>query len=152
MLHAINAKNWDKKTAWCVPTAISFISGIPLAHSHSRAAYIKGIAIDDVEGVDAKDALLMLHEQGYISKQISLKDRYDDAPKLLKFLDDRTAYERCMPLYIVIEKPGTTFTHAIAAHFDYLADSWTMKPTHKDKFPNNDAVVTGAFVVEKRNK
>lgn len=150
MLHTINTKGWSLKTAWCVPTAISFISGSPLIHTHSRAAFMGGINLEEVKGVAIDDAIVLLHEQGFVSKQICLRDRFgDEAPTLKEFMNSRTAYEMCVPLFIVIEKKPS-FCHAVALHFNYLADNWTMKPTHVDEFPNNDAFVTAAFVAEKK--
>jgi hypothetical protein len=149
MLNAINTKGWTQKTAWCVPTAISFLTGTPLIHSHSRAAFIQDQAIDKVQGVFATEALLLLREQGYRAKQVTLLDRYADAPSLKKFLADRTSYEKCMPMMIQIEDKKD-FCHMVSCHFDYAADNWTMKPVTFDKFPHLNKLVTGAWIVGKK--
>lgn len=148
MIHAIDSRGWTKKTAWCVPTAVSLLSGAPLIHTHSRAAFIQEIAIDKVKGVYAAEAVMLLREQGYRSKQIALKDRYDDAPKLKKFLADRTGYEKCMPLMIQVED-APDFCHMICSHFDYAADNWTMKPVPSAEFPHINRHVTAAWIIEK---
>jgi len=148
MLHAIDSKGWTEKTAWCVPTAISFLTGIPLIHSHSRAAFVQETSLDEVNGVYASEAALLLREQGYRVRQISLMDRYDDAPKLKKFLDDLESYEKVMPLMIQVEaKPD--FVHMVVAHYGFAADNWTLKPVTADKFPHKNKYVTAAWIVEK---
>lgn len=50
MLHTFDTKGWEANTAYCVPTAISFLTGVPLIHSHSRAAFMQNISLKDVEG------------------------------------------------------------------------------------------------------
>jgi hypothetical protein len=149
MLSAIDTKGWTQKTAWCVPTAISFLTGTPLIHSHSRAAFIQDQAIDKVQGVFATEALLLLREQGYRAKQVTLLDRYTDAPSLKKFLADRTSYEKCMPMMIQIEDKKD-FCHMISAWHDLCADNWTMKAVPKEKFPHMNKLVTGAWIVGKK--
>lgn len=148
MLHSINTRGWDTKTAWCVPTAVSFLSGAPLIHSHSRAAFIQGIALDQVKGVYGSEAAMLLKEQGYRSKVVDLTERYDDAPKLKKFLADRSAYEKCVPMLIQLEK-APNFCHVVSCHFDYVADNWTMKPVLSKDHPHINKYVTKAWVVEK---
>jgi len=149
MLHAINSKGWTTKTAWCVPTAISFLTGSPLIHTHSRAAFIQEKTLDSVKGVYATEALLLLREQGYQSSQIKLLDRYEKAPKLKSFLDERSSYEKCMTMMIQIED-NKEFCHMITVHFDYAADNWTMKPVPTKDFPNTDKYVTAAWIVSKK--
>ena len=148
MLQSVETKGWTKKTAWCVPTVVSFISGMPLIHSHSRAAFIQDKTLDDVSGVYASEAILLLREQGYRSKQISLMDEYSDAPKLSKFMNDRTSYQKCMPMMIQVEGKSD-FCHMICSQYGMVADNWTMKPVAVDKFPHKNRFVTGAWVVEK---
>lgn len=149
MLHAIESKGWTAKTAWCVPTAISYLTGVSLIHSHSRAAFVQEKSLDSVKGVSSAEALLLLREQGYRARNIELKDRYDDAPKLKTFLDELTAYEKCMPLMIQVEgKPS--FCHMVVSHFGYAADNWTLKPVKAENFPHLNRYVTAAWIVEKK--
>lgn len=148
MLHKVDVRGWEANTAWCVPTTISFLTGSPLIHTHSRAAFIQDKKLLDVKGVYTAEALLMLREQGYKGDQIILRDRYSDAPKLSKFLKDRTSYEKCMPLMIAIEDTKD-FSHMITAHFDFAADNHTMKPTPIQKFPHLDKFVTEAWIISK---
>jgi hypothetical protein len=148
MLHAIDTRGWEKATAWCVPSSVSFLTGIPLIHSHSRAAFIQDKALKDVDGVFASEALLLLREQGYKGEQIKLLERYSDAPTLRKFLKDRTPYEMCMPLMIQIEDKKD-FCHMVTSHYGYAADNHTMKPVAIDKFPHLRKYVTGAWIVSK---
>jgi hypothetical protein len=148
MLHAIDTRGWEKATAWCVPTCISFLCGIPLIHSHSRAAFIQDKKLKEVDGVFAGEALLLLREQGCKGTKIKLLERYSEAPTLRKFLKDRTSYEMCMPLMIQIED-SKDFTHMITAHYGYAADNHTMKPVAIDKFPHLRKYVTAAWVISK---
>jgi hypothetical protein len=148
MLHAIETRGWETNTAWCVPTTISFLTGIPLIHSHSRAAFIQDKSLKDVRGVYAEEALLMLREQGYKGEQIKLTERYDNAPLLKRFLDERTSYETCMPLMIQIED-SKKFCHMVVSHFFFAADNHTMKPVPIPEFPHLKKYVTGAWVVSK---
>jgi hypothetical protein len=148
MLHTFDTKGWEANTAWCVPTAISFLTGVPLIHSHSRAAFMQDISLKEVKGVYSTEAVLLLREQGYKVQQIKLKDTYDDAPKLSVFLKNRTSYEKAMPLMITVED-NKDFSHMITAHFEYAADNWTMKPVPIRDFPHLNKYVTSAFIVMK---
>ena len=148
MLHAIDTRGWETSTAWCVPTAISFLVGIPLIHSHSRAAFVQDKKLKDVEGVYASEALLLLREQGLKGEQIKLSERYPDAPTLRKFLKERTPYEMCMPLMIQIEDKKD-FCHMISCWQNFCADNWTMKMVRDKDFPHLKKYVTSAWVVSK---
>lgn len=148
MLHKVETRGWESNTAWCVPTAISFLTGVPLIHAHSRAAFIQEKSLKDVKGVYAEEALLMLREQGYKGEQINLAERFGVAPRLNKFLSKRTTYEKCMPLMIQIENSGK-FCHMITAHFDYAADNHTMRPVEIKNFPHLRKYVTGAWIISK---
>ena len=148
MLHTFDTRGWEANTAWCVPTAVSFLTGVPLIHTHSRAAFMQNIALKDVKGVYTSEAVLLLREQGYKVQQIKLKDRYDDAPTLRRFLKERTPYEKVMPLMISVEDKKD-FSHMITAHFEYAADNWTMKPVPIAEFPHLTKYVTSTFIVMK---
>lgn len=148
MLHAIDTRGWETATAWCVPTVVSLLSGAPLIHSHSRAAFVQDKSLKDVEGVYASEALLLLREQGLKGEQIKLSERYSDAPTLRRFLKERTPYEMCMPLMIQIED-NKDFVHMVTAHYGFAADNHTMKPVAIDKFPHLRKYVTSAWVVSK---
>jgi hypothetical protein len=148
MLHAIDTRGWEANTAWCVPSAVSFLSGASLIHTHSRAAFIQDKKLKEVQGVYASEALLMLREQGLKGEQIDLSSRYSEAPRLDKFLKERTAYEMCMPLMIQIED-SKKFCHMVCSHFDYAADNHTMKPVSIEQFPHLRKYVTGAWVVSR---
>lgn len=150
MLHTFDTRGWEANTAWCVPTSISFLTGAPLIHTHSRAAFMQNIAIKDVRGVYTSEAILLLREQGYKVSKIKLSERYDDAPTLKRFLTERTSYEKVMPLFVVIED-NKDFCHAITAWQNFLADNWTMKPVILEKFPHLKKYVTDAYIVMKGN-
>jgi hypothetical protein len=149
MLHAIDTNGWEANTAWCVPSTISFLTGVPLIHSHSRAAFIQDKGIKEVKGVYASEALLMLREQGYMTELIKLSDKYSEPPRLRRFLDERSSYEMCMPLMIQIED-SKKFCHMICAHFNFAADNHTMKPVPIHQFPHLKKYVTAAWIVHKK--
>lgn len=148
MLYNIDTKGWEGHTAWCVPTAISFLTGIPLIHSHSRAAFIQNKNLKDVASVYSDEACILIHEQGFIAHRINLEERYDKPCTLIRFMKEREPYEKVMPLMIVIQ--ANNFSHMLACHYNYCADNWTMKPTPIDKFPNNRKFVTEAWVISKK--
>jgi hypothetical protein len=148
MLHVIDSRGWEANTAWCIPTAVSFLTGVPLIHSHSRAAFLQDKALKSVKGVYASEALLLLREQGYKGEQIDLSARYSVAPRLKKFLAERTSYETCMPLLIQIED-SNKFCHAVTSHYGFAADNHTMKPVPISRFPHLKKYVTGAWIVSR---
>lgn len=149
MLHAIDASGWDKNVSWCVPTCLSFLTGVSLFHSHSRAAFIRDIPVKAVGGLYGSEAAMLLREQGYRSLPIDLREMYGDAPKLDHFMANRTAFQKCMPMMIHLED-DKEFCHMAVAHYDYVADNWTMKPVATAEFPHTDKYVTAAWIVEKR--
>jgi hypothetical protein len=151
MLHTFDTRGWDKNIAYCVPTSISFLTGIPLIHSHSRAAMIQDVKMKDVKGVYTAEALLMLREQGYTGEKIKLSERYNDAPTLIRFMKDRTSYEKCMPLMIAIED-AKNFSHMISAHYNYIADNHTMKPVPYTEYKFRNKYVTEAWIIGKTRK
>ena len=148
MLHKIDTKGWGKNTAWCVPTAVSFLCGSPLIHSHSRAAWIRNEKLKDVSGVMSGEALLMLREQGYKAVPLELKEKYSECPKLLSFMKNLLPIEKVFPLMICIEGKGN-FSHMIVSHFGYMADNWTMKPVEQKDFPHMSKYVVSAWQVTK---
>lgn len=146
MLHKIETKGWEANTAWCVPTAVSLLSGAPLIHTHSRAAFLQDKALTDVKGVYCHEAILLLHEQGYRVEEVKL----DEPVRFLEFMKNhRTPYQKCLPMMICIEKKSD-FCHMIAAHFDYVADNWTMKPVTFGDYIHKRSWVVGAWTVIKK--
>jgi hypothetical protein len=148
MIHTVDFSKFDG-VSYCVPSTISFLTGVPLIHSHSRAAFIQDKKLNDVEGVYAEEAILMLREQGYFVNEIQLRDKYTEAPRLHRFLNERSAYEMCMPMMIRIED-SKKFCHMICAHFNFAADNHTMKPVPVSEFPHLKKFVTGAWTVYKK--
>ena len=141
MLKALDFSGWNS-AAWCVPSAISMITGIPVAFMHMRAAFHRQISLKEVEGLYCEEAILLLGEQGYRVHQIDLDARYGgNPPTIQKFLKDRTPYEFCMPIYF------TTVDHAMVCHMGYAGDNWTKKPVPIADFPMLRRKVCTAFVV-----
>lgn len=141
MLKSLDFSGWNS-TAWCVPSAISMITGIPVAFMHMRAAFHQELSLKKVKGIHDEEAILLLGEQGYRVQQIDLNSRYDGQPPTIqKFFTDRTPYEFCMPIYF------TTVNHAMACHMGYAGDNWTKKPVPISKFPKLRRKVCSAYVV-----
>ena len=143
MLHTLDFSGWDNVTAWCVPTAIAFLTGAPVGHMHSRAAFMQNKPRKDVSGVFVEEAVLLLREQGYKAIPIDMESRWGTPPSIRKFLNERTAYEKVMPIMFA------TPDHMITAHYNYVADNWTKKPVPIEKFPQLDRKVVSAWTVAK---
>lgn len=150
MLHTINLDGW-KNTAWCVPSAVSILTGAPVAHTHSRAAFMTNQALKDVSGVDMESFILMLREQGYAARQIDLKERFASPPSLERFMETRTQFETVMPLAVTVYLVKKRELHMVSVHMGYANDNWTMRPTPIDRFPHRNAKVVDAFMVVKGN-
>lgn len=141
MLKALDMTGWNS-ISWCVPSAISMLTGIPVAFMHMRAAFHKQISLNEVEGLFDEEAILLLGEQGYGVRQIDLKERYGDTiPTIGKFLKERTPYEFCMPIYF------TTPDHAMVCHMGYVGDNGTKKPVPIDQFPGLKRKMCSAYIV-----
>jgi len=143
MLHTLDFNGWDNITAWCVPTAIAFLTGAPVGHMHSRAAFIQDKARKDVKGVYIEEAVLLLREQGYKAIPIDMESRWGAPPTIRKFLNERTSYEKVMPMMFA------TPDHMITAHYNYVADNWTKKPVPVCDFPKLGRKVVAAWTVIK---
>lgn len=148
MLHNVSVQGWGLNTAWCVPTALSMITGIPLAHAHSRAAFVQGKALKDVKGVDNESATFLFREQGYYLQKIDLEARFPTPVSISKFMKEgRTDFEKCIPMYLVIKT--NRGSHAICAHFDYVGDNRTMKPVPTETFWAKNKLVLEAHKIMK---
>lgn len=150
MLHKIDTKGWEEHTAWCVPTAISFLTGAPLIHTHSRAAMMQNISISKVKGMHIAEAILLLNEQGYHVKELDLRGEYENNPPTLqRFIRDRTGLEIVLPLMISIED-SKDFCHMITSHFAHIADNHTMKPVPVNEYVHRRKWVCSAHIVMKK--
>lgn len=147
MLTQPNFTGWDS-TAWCVPTAVAALTGSPVGHMHSRAAFIQNNPLIDVAGVWSEEAVLMLNEQGYAAVPIDLIGQYADktpyGPTLARFMRERSRKEFLTTLLV------STSTHMIAVHGDYAVDNWTKKIVPFDKFPKPKRLVKEAWLVTER--
>lgn len=142
MLYKLQTQDWDY-TMYCVPTAISFLTGAPVGHMHSRAAFMQNKARKEVQGVYLEEAVLLLREQGYKAIPIDMESRWGTPPTIRRFLDERTSYEKVMPIMFA------TPDHMITAHYGYAADNWTKKPVRIEDFPKLGRKVVAAWVVTK---
>ena len=141
MLHTLDFTGWENVTAWCVPTSISFLTGAPIGHMHSRAAFMQNKARKDVKGVYQEEAVLLLREQGYKAIPIDMETRWQTPPTIQKFLAERSPYEMSMPVMFA------TNDHMMTAHYGFAADNWTKKPVPISQFPKLGRKVVAAWVV-----
>ena len=144
MLTPINTKAYDG-TAWCVPSAVSMLTGMSLKESHTRASVLQHIDIDDVRGMWDQEAILMLHEQGYSATPIDLVSRYAAktpcGPTLKRFLNERTPEEFANTLYV------TVHGHALCAHMGYVGDNSTGRPILMNNFPKLGRLTKSAYII-----
>tara|TARA_Y100001973_G_C5022992_1_gene244121 strand:+ start:190 stop:633 length:444 start_codon:yes stop_codon:yes gene_type:complete len=140
MLHRIDAKGWNGK-AWCGPSAVSTLTGAPLIHTHSRAAFYQNQAMKKVKGMYNEEVILLLREQGYGVRQIDLTERFETQPTINMFMKSRTPYEFAMPILLGITN------HFISVHMNWACDNWTLNPVPFNEFPKPKRRVEFAFVV-----
>ena len=79
-----------------------------------------------------------------------LLDKYDETnpPTLVAFMKNRDPIEKVMPMMVIVEKKSSKTAHALAVHFDYIADNHTMKPIHiSEKYKYKTAKVVEAYMV-----
>lgn len=148
MLHSINLDGWDS-TAWCVPSCVSILTGAPVAHTHSRAAFMMNESLKDVAGVDTEAFVLMLREQGHAVRQIDLLERFNDPPTLTAFMKARTQFETVMPLAVTVHLARKQELHMVSVHMGWANDNWTKRPVPIEKFPHRNAKVVDAFMIVK---
>jgi hypothetical protein len=144
MLKPINKKSHEG-IAWCVPSAVSMITGQNLTESHKRAAVLLNIEVADVEGMWDHEAVLMMHELGYSAKPVDLVDRYASktpcGPTLKRFLAERTPEEFANVMYV------TVHGHALCAHMGYVGDNSTGRPVPISQFPKLGRLTKSAYIV-----
>jgi hypothetical protein len=143
MLHSIDFTGWENMVPYCVPTAISFLTGAPVAHMHSRAAFMQNKSIKDVKGVFLEEAVLLLREQGYKAIPIDMAGTFSEPPTIRKFLASRTKYQFCMPIMFATQE------HMMTAQYGFAADNWTKKPVPIENFPKLNRKVVASWIVAK---
>jgi len=146
MLHPLDLSKMTG-TAWCVPSAISMLTGYPVEKAHSRAAFLQNKSYEDVQGVYIDESILMLHELGFKVKQIDLGKRYAGelkcGPTLKRFFNDLKKYrdEFLQPMIVF------TSTHALTHHMGWAGDNWTKRPVPTNDFPKPHRLVDSAYMV-----
>jgi len=144
MLRPLNKKGHTGST-WCVPSAVSMLTGQSVRESHVRAAKLQGFAVGDVEGMWHEEAQLMMFELGYRAVPVDVVGRYAKktpcGPTLKRFLKERTPQEFATPMYITVDG------HALCAHMGYVGDNKTGRPVPMDKFPKLGRLVKSAYMV-----
>lgn len=144
MLHALNKDGFTGKHAWCGPSAISILTGAPLAATTAMAAYADDVRYEEVEGMWREDCVLMLHRLGYRCAPVNLMQRYSDTecgPTLQRFIDTRTVEELTTPM--LVELHG----HFITMHYGFGCDNWTETPVPLREFPKRRRLVKWAALV-----
>lgn len=143
MIHPIKMEGWDR-TAWCGPSALAALTGIPIAKAHSRFAFLTNQKIDEVTGVYQKEMLLALSEFGLKARKVDLVSRYPDricGVTLERYLRERPIEERMYPLLINVQN------HFIVAHMDWLIDNGHPRPTPIEKYAKLGRLVHTVWIV-----
>lgn len=149
-LSPLNFKGFENKTLWCVPTAYSFITGVPLKDSHSLFAYVQKKAVNAVKGVfiDELREALAVNRKGL--KPIDVYGRYhattSNGPTIERFFKERTFEEKMNPVVCVVTGNNGT-THMILMHMNFVMDNWTKRPVSIDDFPQTRRKVLEAYQV-----
>lgn len=146
MLHKLNLEGFGGGTKWCGPSAVSILTGRPLAHTTAMLAYAEDIPYDEVGGVWREDAVLMLHTLGYRCVPIDVVSRFSDTecgPTLKRFWEERRMDEVVNPLLIEIHG------HLLTSHYGFAADNWTGGPVPLAQFPKQRRLVKWAGIVTK---
>lgn len=130
---------------WCVPTAISVLTGRSYAESKSRCAFIQNKPYSEIEGVWTEESVLALNEFGYTSIPVDLQARYGTMPPTLqRYMKERPFEERAEPLLIQV------WGHVLAAHMDWACDNWTQKVVPIDRFPKPMRKVMSVHIIRRR--
>jgi len=144
MLHPLDTSKM-KSTLWCVPSAVSMLTGYPVEKAHSRAAFLQNKSFGSVKGMYISECIIMLHELGYYVKEINLTKRYGHklkcGPSIKRFLTELRPHEFSQPMIIF------TNTHAITSHMGWVGDNWTKHPVPLKEFPQTKRLVANAFTV-----
>ncbi len=144
MLKELDFSGWEPNPSWCVPSAISMITGIPVAFMHMRAAFLQSKRLKDVKGLLPSEAVLLLSEQGWKTIPIDLFERYgSEGTTVGNFLKNRTPYEFCMPILFM------NTDHCMCAHYEYAGDNHTKKPIRIKDFHYLKTKITNAWIVYK---
>lgn len=147
MLHKLDMTGYTKPVAWCVPSAVSILTGSPLTDTTSLLCRLSQVTYKDLEGVDVQDALLALHQFGYGHKAVPLYERYGDTlthgPTLRRFLRERTPLEKMTPMLVCLPE------HVIVCHMGFACDNWTKRPVPVGDFPKLGRLVSEAYLIHK---
>lgn len=132
LLKPIDATGYTRKKKWCVPSAISTLTGLPLSVTTARCAHADGTAYSEVSGVLLSDALLVLAGLGWRHKAVDLPARFPtlkQGPTLTRYMHTRSLEEIAMPILL------STGYHAFAGHGYFLSGNDTMYPVGWESFP-----------------
>lgn len=147
MIHPLDLTGYSKAEQWCGPSALSLITGAPLAETTKRFAYMQGEAYQKLSGVYAEELLLALWEQGWKAENVGLLDRYPKlqmGPTLARYMRERPKIEVINKLLINVTG------HFIVAHGRYLFDNWVPRGATIDTFPKPRRHVQHVWIVTHR--
>jgi len=132
MLHSLDTGGWEH-TAWCVPSALACVTGIPVAKAHSLAAFSTHRDITKIEGMIDEETLLLANRLDLRLERIDLTKRYDNPPRLRDL--EMTMLEKASKcLWVLADKKSRT-NHMIATHCGWACDNWTKRPVPLSEFP-----------------
>jgi len=147
-IHNITENDW-KGTKWCVPSAISLLTGRPLFETHQLAAYLTNRRLDAKMDLYVEECAVLLGEYGYRMEPINLAKKYRNnkcGVTVRRFVGDLNGFEKVMPIIFF------SHNHAMVTHMGYVADNSTLKPVHPNDFVSKNALVVEAYIVMKSMK
>lgn len=147
MLQPLNLEGYSRKVPWCGPSAVSILTGLPLKQITADFAYATDCRYNDIEGVWAEQALLVLHKYGYTHKQIDVVGRFRDTvcgPTLIRFWREQEGIEKVLPCLIEVDG------HLLTSHMGFACDNWTKTPVPQIRFPKPNRLVKAAWIITKR--
>lgn len=146
MTHPLNTEGYSRGDVWCVPSAVSLLTGKLLVETAQRLASIRDQRYADLEGVWTEEAVLLLYEYGYRATAVPVVERFKDTvcgPTLRRFMEERQPMEVVNPLLIELD------THVVVSHFSFLFDNWVPKGAQIESFPKPTRLVKAAWIITK---
>lgn len=116
-------------TVWCGPSALSILTG--RTYEDADAALRRIMAREEITYSHDIALMLALGEFGYKAASVALGDRYQSAPTLRRYLDERPGAERAVPLMVFVTG------HVLCAHMGWLCDNQSRRPVQLEAFPGH---------------
>jgi hypothetical protein len=124
MMHfrPLDRTGFEGRTAWCGPSLVAMIAGIPLKQAHEKLCMMTGTRNKDDLGVWDEEVLLLLAEMGYRFRKLP-----DWNGTLRAYVRQQPVMERAS--MIIASVPG----HVLGLHYGMVFDSITPKGVAIDR-------------------